>query len=129
MSALRKLKAMVLVMDDIQASNEELQSAGVPISTADCRSCPDPCDHGELNYLVEFSYFFENFGSDNLSLGHEEYPARWNVDMETQMFGSVKPDRRQVRIKKFCFLNCVLTNRLERIGHHFNRKIGLAERY
>ena len=70
MSALRKLKAMVLGMDDIQASNEELQSAGVPISTADCRSCPDPCDHGELNYLVEFSYFFENFGSDNLSLGH-----------------------------------------------------------
>ncbi|KAI0081669.1 hypothetical protein K474DRAFT_1656024 [Panus rudis PR-1116 ss-1] len=75
MASLRKLKAYVLGQSDIHASAEELQEAAIPVSTGDCRYCPDPCDEG-----------------------HEEYPARFNVDFETQMLGSVKPYRRQVII-------------------------------
>lgn len=29
-------------------------------------------------------------------IGHEEFPTRFDVDMETQMLGSVKPYHRQV---------------------------------
>ncbi|KAJ3488712.1 hypothetical protein NLI96_g2672 [Meripilus lineatus] len=60
---------------DIQASAEELRNASVPVSEAGCRNCADPCDQG-----------------------HEEYPDRFDVDRETQMYGSVKPYRRQVII-------------------------------
>jgi hypothetical protein len=30
-------------------------------------------------------------------LGHDEYPPKFDVDLETQMLGSVKPFRRQVK--------------------------------
>ena len=32
-------------------------------------------------------------------LGHEEYPSKFDVDMETRMLGSVKPYRRMVRAR------------------------------
>ncbi|KAL0949559.1 hypothetical protein HGRIS_009608 [Hohenbuehelia grisea] len=53
----------------------ELESSSVPVSTADCRTCLDPCD-----------------------LGHQSYPRKFDVDMETQLLGSVKAYRRQVII-------------------------------
>jgi len=59
---------------DAQAFSE-LQAADVPVSTADCRNCADPCDEG-----------------------HEEYPKKFDIDFETEMRGSVKPYRRQVII-------------------------------
>jgi len=62
-------------MTDIHVSTAELEEAHVPFSTEECRGCPDPCDQG-----------------------HEEYPARFGADMETQMFGSVKEYRRQIVI-------------------------------
>ena len=34
-------------------------------------------------------------------LGHEDYGGRFDVDMETEMLGSVKPHRRQVRTRAF----------------------------
>lgn len=75
MASLRKVKAYALGQADIQASPDELIAASVPVSTGDCRYCADPCDQG-----------------------HDEYPKTWGVDMETQMFGSVKPYSRQVVI-------------------------------
>ncbi len=38
--------------------------------------------------------------NDHVLLGHEEYTARFDVDRETQMYGSVKPYRRQVRMRR-----------------------------
>ncbi|KAF8897308.1 Sucrase/ferredoxin-like-domain-containing protein [Infundibulicybe gibba] len=55
--------------------HNQLEASAVPVSTVDCRSCPNPCDEG-----------------------HESYPNRFDVDMETQMLGSVKPYHRQVVI-------------------------------
>ncbi|EJD01408.1 uncharacterized protein FOMMEDRAFT_89285 [Fomitiporia mediterranea MF3/22] len=72
----RKLAATVLGQDPHDPlAAQELQNAGVPVSEASCRTCADPCDEG-----------------------HEEYAKRFDVDMESEMRGSVKPYRRQVLI-------------------------------
>ncbi|KAF8803860.1 hypothetical protein BYT27DRAFT_7195197 [Phlegmacium glaucopus] len=52
-----------------------LRSFDVPVTTDGCRACTEPCD-----------------------LGHEAYPRRFNVDMDTQMLGSVKSYHRQIII-------------------------------
>ncbi|KAJ7117385.1 Sucrase/ferredoxin-like-domain-containing protein [Mycena crocata] len=76
MSSLRKLRALVLGLDDppdnIYAT---LSASGIPVASADCRTCPNPCDEG-----------------------HSEYPRRFYVDTESTMLGSVKPFRRQILI-------------------------------
>ncbi|KAI0638074.1 Sucrase/ferredoxin-like-domain-containing protein [Trametes polyzona] len=75
MSAFRKLKALALGQNtDTDITSMQLQAASVPISDAPCRGCADPCDEG-----------------------HEEYP-KFDVDMETEMLGSVKPYARQIVI-------------------------------
>ncbi|EPT03691.1 hypothetical protein FOMPIDRAFT_1022273 [Fomitopsis schrenkii] len=73
MSTLRKLKAYIV--GGVANHGAELRAADVPVSDADCRGCADPCDRG-----------------------HDEYPSRFDVDMETQMLGSVKPYALQVVI-------------------------------
>ncbi|KAH9482609.1 Altered inheritance of mitochondria protein 32 [Psilocybe cubensis] len=63
-----------------------LRASDVPVTTADCRACADPCDLEEkLTWLA-------------LHAGHEAYPRRFDIDMDTQMLGSVKPYHRQVVI-------------------------------
>ncbi|KAI0663320.1 Sucraseferredoxin-like protein [Cubamyces menziesii] len=75
MSAFRKLKALALGQNtDIDLTAAQLQSAAIPVSDAPCRGCADPCDEG-----------------------HDEYP-KFDVDMETEMLGSVKPYARQIVI-------------------------------
>ncbi|KAI0327791.1 hypothetical protein GY45DRAFT_1091228 [Cubamyces sp. BRFM 1775] len=75
MSAFRKLKALALGQNtDIDQTAAQLQSAAIPVSDAPCRGCADPCDEG-----------------------HDEYP-KFDVDMETEMLGSVKPYARQIVI-------------------------------
>jgi len=75
----RKLKALIIGADAGTVTSDgiiaDLKAASVPITFADCRICPDPCDEG-----------------------HVDYPARFDVDMESFMLGSVKPYRRQVVI-------------------------------
>ncbi|KAF8076150.1 multicopper oxidase-domain-containing protein [Lyophyllum atratum] len=76
MYSLRRLQAMVLGYElDPDTIRSQLEAAAVPVTTADCRSCSDPCE-----------------------LGHESYPDRFDVDRDSQMLGSVKPYRRQVVI-------------------------------
>lgn len=58
-------------------------------------------------------------------IGHEEYPSKFTVDMETQMLGSVKPYHRQVCIMVI-LLYCVLTYQ---IGLDIDRQIRLGTRY
>ncbi|KAH8118377.1 Sucrase/ferredoxin-like-domain-containing protein [Phellopilus nigrolimitatus] len=71
----RQLAATVLGQDASDpGALQELEAAGVPVTAADCRSCADPCDEG-----------------------HEDYAKRFDVDMESEMRGSVKPYRRQAR--------------------------------
>ncbi|KIP07026.1 hypothetical protein PHLGIDRAFT_433946 [Phlebiopsis gigantea 11061_1 CR5-6] len=75
-SSLRKLKAMVLGHNlDVNTTAATLEEAAVPVSRDDCRACADPCD-----------------------VGHDDYPSKFDVDMETEMLGSMKPYRRQVVI-------------------------------
>jgi len=48
MSALSgTLKAFVFGSSNGQKVYQNLQAADVPVTTADCRSCADPCDQGE----------------------------------------------------------------------------------
>ncbi|KAK7061525.1 altered inheritance of mitochondria protein 32 [Favolaschia claudopus] len=74
--SLWKLRALVLgheqPADNIYST---LSASGIPIATADCRTCPHPCDEG-----------------------HSEYPRRLSIDMDSTMLGSVKPFRRQILI-------------------------------
>ncbi|KAJ7359752.1 Sucrase/ferredoxin-like-domain-containing protein [Mycena albidolilacea] len=76
MSSLRKLRAWAfnheLNPDKIRA---QLSASAVPVSSADCRTCSDPCEDG-----------------------HGDYPARFTIDMETQMLGTVRAFRRQILI-------------------------------
>ena len=48
----RKLKAMLIGNDSTTVTSDavisDLKAASVPISFADCRICPDPCDEGAL---------------------------------------------------------------------------------
>ncbi|TFK43173.1 Sucrase/ferredoxin-like-domain-containing protein [Crucibulum laeve] len=76
MYSIRKLHALVVGQNkDTDVLCGQLLASAVPVSPADCRSCSDPCD-----------------------VGHEQYPSRFDVDMDTQMLGSVKPYHRQIII-------------------------------
>ncbi|KIM67916.1 hypothetical protein SCLCIDRAFT_107247 [Scleroderma citrinum Foug A] len=80
MSALGKLKAILTgSRRNSPAPTPELydalNSADVPITAADCRTCPDPCDQD-----------------------HDDYTRRISVDMDSELLGTVKPYRRQVVI-------------------------------
>ena len=59
----------------VEELGSKLDSAGVPYTLDSCRGCADPCD-----------------------LGHEEWPNRFDVDLSSDMLGSVKPYGRQVVI-------------------------------
>lgn len=89
----RKLKARIIGADAEKATSDsvitDLKAASVPISSADCRICPDPCDEGISVY--PFRFFLSNTYA-----GHDDWPPRFDVDMETFMLGSVKPYQRQV---------------------------------
>ncbi|KAH8830234.1 Sucrase/ferredoxin-like-domain-containing protein [Flagelloscypha sp. PMI_526] len=75
-STLRKLLSTVLLQETgVDAITNELKGAAVPVSTDPCRSCEDPCTEG-----------------------HDQYPARLNIDLETRLLGTVNPYRRQVVI-------------------------------
>ncbi|KAH9179805.1 Sucrase/ferredoxin-like-domain-containing protein [Lactarius sanguifluus] len=78
MNRLKQLVAILLnPTDDLEQSHGALEAAGVPVSFADCRNCPNPCEDG-----------------------HEEYPHRIAsmIDRTSEMLGSVRPYRRQVVI-------------------------------
>ncbi|TFK76138.1 hypothetical protein BDN72DRAFT_786551, partial [Pluteus cervinus] len=76
MNALWNLHALVTGQPtETQCVRQQLEASAVPVSAADCRTCPNPCDEG-----------------------HEAYPRRFDIDMQTSMLGSVKPYRRQVII-------------------------------
>ena len=48
----RKLKALIIGADAGTVTSDgiiaDLKAASVPISFADCRICPDPCDEGRI---------------------------------------------------------------------------------
>ncbi|KAK0490735.1 Sucrase/ferredoxin-like-domain-containing protein [Armillaria novae-zelandiae] len=74
MFALRRVAALVLGQDNSpQGLHAELEASAVPVTNAQCRSCPDPCDEGQISS----------------SRRHEGYP-KFDVDMESHMLGSVK---------------------------------------
>ena len=58
-----------------------LEEASVPISDDPCRSCPNPCDED-----------------------HAEYPARFDVDMISDLLGTFKPYGRQVRVSSILII-------------------------
>jgi len=48
MNRLRQLVAILLnPTDDVEDTHVALEAAGVPISFADCRNCPNPCEDGK----------------------------------------------------------------------------------
>ncbi|KAF8665736.1 hypothetical protein AX16_000184 [Volvariella volvacea WC 439] len=75
MNTLWKYKSLLLGQDDSELLRHQLEASAVPVSDADCRTCPNPCDEG-----------------------HDGYPKRFNIDTSTRMLGSVKAYRRQVVI-------------------------------
>ncbi|KAG1892706.1 Sucrase/ferredoxin-like-domain-containing protein [Suillus subluteus] len=70
-----KLKAFVFGSPNGTNVYQNLETANVPVTTAECRSCADPCDQD-----------------------HDDFPSRMDIDMDSDMLGSVKPYRRQVVI-------------------------------
>ncbi|KAG0705435.1 Sucrase/ferredoxin-like-domain-containing protein [Suillus ampliporus] len=54
---------------------QNLKVADIPVTTAECRSCADPCDQD-----------------------HDDFSSKLDIDMDSDMLGSVKPYRRQVII-------------------------------
>ncbi|KAG2152938.1 Sucrase/ferredoxin-like-domain-containing protein [Suillus clintonianus] len=70
-----KLKAFVLGSPNAKKVYQNLQAADIPVTTAECRSCADPCDQD-----------------------HDDFSSRLDIDMDSDMLGSVKPYHRQVVI-------------------------------
>ena len=94
MSAFRLLKAYALGHNtDTSMTAEQLKAASVPVSDTACRDCADPCDEGECCQLLR-----EQHTPMLSSPGHDEFP-KFDVDMETEMLGSMKPFARQVRTR------------------------------
>ena len=97
MNRLKRLAAILLSpTEDLEQAHAALEAAGVPVSFADCRNCPNPCEDGKRTH--------SSISSDplnRLSTGHEEYPQKIAsmIDTTSDMLGSVKPYRRQVRLR------------------------------
>ncbi|KAG2058905.1 hypothetical protein BDR06DRAFT_950154 [Suillus hirtellus] len=70
-----KLKAFVFSPHNGLKVYQDLKAADVPVTTAECRSCADPCDQD-----------------------HDDFSSRLDIDLDSDMIGSVKPYRRQVVI-------------------------------
>ncbi len=50
MNRLKRLAAVLLnPTDDPEQTHVALEAAGVPVSFAECRNCPNPCEDGKLN--------------------------------------------------------------------------------
>lgn len=48
MNHLKQLVAILLnPTDDPEKTHVALEAAGVPVSFADCRNCPNPCEDGK----------------------------------------------------------------------------------
>lgn len=76
---------------------EQLENVGVPLSTVDCNACTEPCE-GQRRVLCAQNLFRP---SDILAARpeHVSYPAKFDIDFESDLLGSVKAFRRQVRGK------------------------------
>ncbi|KAG2151990.1 Sucrase/ferredoxin-like-domain-containing protein [Suillus cothurnatus] len=70
-----QLKAFLFGLPSGPEIFQTLKTADVPVTTAECRSCADPCDQD-----------------------HDEFCSRLDIDMDSDMLGSVYPYRRQVII-------------------------------
>ncbi len=58
---MNRLKQLVAVLlnstDDPEQTHGALEAAGVPVSFADCRNCPNPCEDGkQKNAPIPFAY-------------------------------------------------------------------------
>ncbi|KAG1753811.1 Sucrase/ferredoxin-like-domain-containing protein [Suillus paluster] len=70
-----KLRAFVFGPPNGKKVYQKLKAADVPVTTAECRSCADPCDQD-----------------------HDDFSSKLDIDMDSDLLGSVKPYRRQVVI-------------------------------
>jgi hypothetical protein len=75
-NALRSLTASPSNPEEVFGRLEE---SSVPVTRDPCRYCADPCEEG-----------------------HDEYPPKFDVDMISEMLGSVKPYHRQVSSSSSC---------------------------
>jgi hypothetical protein len=65
MNRLKRLAAVLLnPAEDPEQAHAALEAAGVPVSFADCRNCPNPCEDGK----PALSPFFILFNSLNYAL-------------------------------------------------------------
>ena len=95
MNRLKRLAAVLLnPAEDPEQMHAALEAAGVPVSFADCRNCPNPCEDGKTLFPFPWTRLLG-------FTGHEEYPKRITsmIDTTSDMLGSVKPYRRQVRVQ------------------------------
>ena len=52
MNRLKRLAVILLSpTEDLEQAHAALEAAGVPVSFADCRNCPNPCEDGKRTHL------------------------------------------------------------------------------
>jgi hypothetical protein len=63
MNRLRQLVAVLLnPTDQSEETHVALEAAGVPVSFADCRNCPNPCEDGKpKNTPIPFAYSIKTY--------------------------------------------------------------------
>jgi hypothetical protein len=60
MNRLKQLAAVLLnPAEDPEQAHAALEAAGVPVSFADCRNCPNPCEDGKPA-LPPLYFFFDS---------------------------------------------------------------------
>ena len=56
--AMNRLKQVLAILlnptEDPEQTHAVLEAAGVPVSIADCRSCPNPCEDGKRAFFSRF---------------------------------------------------------------------------
>jgi hypothetical protein len=53
MNRLKRLAAVLLnPTEDPEQTHAALEAAGVPVSFADCRNCPNPCEDGKYPLII-----------------------------------------------------------------------------
>jgi hypothetical protein len=61
MNRLKRLAAVLLnPAEDPEQAHAALEAAGVPVSFADCRNCPNPCEDGKPALSPFFSFLIRS---------------------------------------------------------------------
>lgn len=93
-------RALIKEPPKAETLGTKLSGASIPVTLDACRACPNPCDV-DIDGEDGGGYAMRDSDVDpHFRYAHEEWPSTkfFDVDLTSDMLGSVKPYYRQVRV-------------------------------